>query len=59
VRARGDAGLDALVRAAARAEERRWVDTDLEEAEVLAEVVEEIWGDMLGEAAEALMELDR
>lgn len=57
-RVRTDAGLDAMVLAAARAEERRWVDTEVEEAEILAEIVEEIWGDLMSEAAEALIELD-
>lgn len=55
---RGEAGLDALVLAAARAEERRWVDTEAEEADLLSEIAEGIWGDLLGEAADVLLELD-
>lgn len=57
-RVRGEAGLDALVLAAARAEERRWVDTEAEEADLLSEIAEGIWGDLLGEAADVLLELD-
>lgn len=55
---RGEAGVDALVLAAARAEERRWVEAEAEEAEALDEVAEAIWGDMLSEVAEELAELD-
>jgi hypothetical protein len=57
-RVRSEEGLDALVLAAARAEERRWADASAEEAEVVAEVAEEIWGDLVAEAAQALVELD-
>lgn len=57
-RVRGEAGVEGLVLAAARAEERRWVDAEAEEAEALAEIAEEIWGEALAEAAEALVELD-
>lgn len=57
-RVRCEAGADAMARAAARAEERRWVEAELEEAEALAEVAEGVWGDLLADAAGALLELD-
>jgi len=57
-RVRTESGLDAMVLAAARAEERRWVETEVEEAELLAELAETLWGELVMDAAEVLVELD-
>jgi hypothetical protein len=50
--------VEGLVAAAARAEERRWVDTEAEEGELLAALAEGVWQELLEDAADALLELD-